>query len=191
MTGSDGSERFDSGPVTRATAFGRSRRSEPRVLDARAARLVAADLLSRRPWTRAELTARLRRRGTPTDVAIDVVADLSARGHLDDAAFARQWIETRAVRGYGAKRLRSELHARGIEPGTIDAALGALVQSAELDAARAAARRRLPALQRAAPERIGSRLHDYLLRRGYPTGVALRVVRELTGVGAIDEGPGD
>jgi regulatory protein len=147
----------------------------------RGARLVAADLLSRRAWTRAQLDARLRRRGAPADVAATVVADLAARGYLDDAAFARQWVETRAVRGYGAGRLRAELRARGVEPATIDVALAALDAGQVLERARAAAHRRLPALQRGAPERLAARLAAFLLRRGYSPGVVARVVRECTG----------
>ena len=59
----------------------RARQSVPsraprRALDLGAARLVAADLLSRRAWTCAELTARLRRRGASPELAGEVVADL-------------------------------------------------------------------------------------------------------------------
>ncbi len=75
---------------------------------------MAGDLLSRRAWTRADLAARLRRRGAPADVATEVVDDLVARGYVDDAAFARHWVTARAARGYGAGRLRLELRARGI-----------------------------------------------------------------------------
>jgi regulatory protein len=114
------------------------------------------------------------------------VADLAARGHLDDDAFARQWVETRAARGYGAARLRSELRVRGVAPALIDAALVALTSEAGLEAARALARRRLPALTRGAPERVAARLRDYLLRRGYPGGIVARVVREVTGLGDLD-----
>ena len=44
-------------------------------------------------------------------VAAEVVADLVGRGYVDDAAFARHWVETRAARGYGAARLRAALLA--------------------------------------------------------------------------------
>jgi regulatory protein len=151
-------------------------------LDLRAARLVAADLLSRHGWTRAELTARLRRRGAPQDVAEEVVEGLAARGHVDDAAYARQWVETRSARGYGPARLRAELRGRGVAPELIAAALGALAPGDGLEAARAAARRRLPVLRRGSPERAAARLRDYLVRRGYGAGVAARVVAECTAV---------
>lgn len=109
------------------------------------------------------------------------MTDLTARGYLDDAAFARHWVETRAPRGYGARRLRAELLARGVATAVADAALLTLAPEAALERARAAGRRRLPALRRGRPERMAPRLWDYLRRRGYPDSVVARVVRELTG----------
>ena len=164
----------------RARGDGAPRRPrEPRVLDERSARLAAGDLLSRRAWTAAELTRRLIRRGAPPDVATAVVTDLQARAYVDDAAFARHFVETRAARGYGAGRLAADLRARGIAPALISAALASLDSGAQLDRARAVARRRMPALRRVAPERAAARLRDHLLRRGFAPGVVLRVVGEM------------
>jgi regulatory protein len=117
-----------------------------------------------------------------------VVADLTARGHLDDAAFARQWVATRSARGYGPTLLRAELRARGVATPLIDAALAARGAAAErdLEEARAVARRRLPALQRAGGERAAVRLRDHLRRRGYGAAVVARVVRETLGL-RLDE----
>jgi regulatory protein len=148
-----------------------------------AGRAVAVDLLARRPWTCAELTTRLRRRGAPAEVAATVVADLTARGYLDDAAFARRWVEQRAARGYGAARLRNELRARGVAAALVDAALAEIGGVDVLDAARALARRRLAALARAPAARVAARLRDHLMRRGFSASVVSRVVRETTGVG--------
>ena len=162
--------------------MGGPRTPERAVLDARRARLVAADLLSRHAWTRAELIRRLRRRGAPPEVADEVVSDLAGRGHVDDAAFARQWVETRATRGYGAARLRAELSMRGVASRLIDAALGELTTARTLEGARAVAARRLPALSRVDPTRAAARLRDHLLRRGYAAGVVARVVRDVLNV---------
>jgi SOS response regulatory protein OraA/RecX len=174
-------------------------------LDAKAARLAAGDLLSRRAWTGQELQARLRRRGAPPEIAADVVADMVRRGYVDDAAFARGWVTTRAARGYGAARLRAELRARGVATAHIDAALAMFDDDVSLEKARALARRRLAILRRAPPgrgaqprgRRAGmparrvaghggtaphvARLRDYLLRRGLAQAVVIRVVREVTG----------
>jgi regulatory protein len=122
--------------------------------------------------------ARLRRRGASPEVAAAVADDLVGRGYVDDAAFARHWVTTRAARGYGAARLRAELRARGVATPLIDAALAGLDSGGQLDEARRLARRRLPALTRTAPEKAAARLRDHLLRRGFPGGVVAQVVRE-------------
>ena len=124
---------------------------------------------------------RLRRRGAPAPVAAEVLADLTARGHLDDAAFARHWVATRSARGYGSARLRAELRARGVAGSLVDAALAAQGGD-ELERARAVARRRLPALQRADRTRAAARLRDHLVRRGYSAAIVSRVVRESVGL---------
>lgn len=124
---------------------------------------------------------RLRRRGAPAPVAAEVLADLTARGYLDDAAFARHWVDTRSARGYGSARLRAELRARGVAGSLVDAALAAQGDD-ELERARAVARRRLPALQRADRTRAAARLRDHLVRRGYSAAVVSRVVRESVGL---------
>jgi regulatory protein len=116
-----------------------------------------------------------------------VVADLTARGYLDDAAFARHWVATRAARGYGPARLRAELRARGVAAALIEAALAVAARAAgnddsELERARAVARRRLPALQRADRARAAGRLRDHLLRRGFAAPMVARVVRECVGL---------
>ena len=85
---------------------------------------------------------------------------------------------TRAARGYGAARLRAELRARGVASVLIDAALSGLDRGDQIEEARRLARRRLPPLQRAAPLKAAARLRDHLLRRGFPAGVVVQVVRE-------------
>jgi regulatory protein len=130
--------------------------------------------------------ARLRRRGAPAEVAAEAAEDLVARGYVDDAAFARQWVTARAARGYGAARLRMELRARGVALPLIMAALSTLGGDDALGRARETARRRLPALRRGRADRVAPRLRDYLLRRGFSTSIVVRVVRETTGVAAED-----
>lgn len=107
-----------------------------------------------------------------------MVADLASRGYVDDAAYAHHWVSTRAVRGYGAARLRAELRARGVAPALIEAAMAPLGRGDQLEEARRLARRRLPALTRVGPDKAASRLRDHLLRRGFPGGVVAQVVRE-------------
>lgn len=115
-----------------------------------------------------------------------MVADLAERGDVDDAAFARRWVEARAARGYGPARLRAELRARGVTASLIDRALSAVAPEVELARARAAARKRLTALRPTDPVRAAARLRDFLMRRGYPESIVARVLRESTGLSAED-----
>jgi regulatory protein len=169
---------------------GRRRATSPprRVLDPKAARQAAVDLLARKAWSARELAQRLRRRGAPAEVARAVVGELEARGYLDDAAYARWWAEARAQgRRVGSARLRRELGAKGIRPELAEAAIaGAFERVPELARAVEAGRRRLPALRRRRPERAGQRLRDYLLRRGYAPAVVRAALRELIGAPAAE-----
>ncbi len=156
-------------------------RPRSKVLDAPAAKRVAYDLLSRKPWSRRDLTARLRRRGASLEVAQAVVAGLEAQGYVDDRAFARQWAEGRATRRHlGSLRLKSELGQKGVPRPLADAAIrDAFRDASEDERALEVARRRLPALRRKNTERAPARLREYLLRRGYPPDVVGRALRRL------------
>ena len=160
----------------------RAPRDRP-LLDAKAAKLAAVDLLARKAWGTRELIQRLTRRGAAPDIARAVVADLQSRGYLDDEAFARWWAQARAQgRRIGSLRLRRELFTKGIPPGLAAAAIAAAFEEqSESDKALEAGRRRLPALRRAAPDRVPARLSGYLLRRGYPPSTVRDVVMRLIG----------
>ncbi|MDR7417601.1 MAG: regulatory protein RecX, partial [Armatimonadota bacterium] len=76
------------------------------------ARAIAWQLLKRRLRSRAELEQALRRRHIPPDVVLTVCAELRRDGWLDDARFARSWVQDRlALRPCGPRRLRAELRA--------------------------------------------------------------------------------
>jgi regulatory protein len=159
----------------------RTARAGP-TLDAKAATLAAFDLLARKAWSTRDLTRRLCRRGAALEIARGVVADLEARGYLDDEAFARWWAQARAERRrVGSLRLRRELRAKGISAELAAGAItAAFEEGPELERALAAGRQRLPALS-GTPARVPARLCAYLLRRGYPPSVARQVVRQLCG----------
>ena len=173
---------------------GRSRRERP-TLDAKGAKLAAFDLLARRAFSTRELTRRLGRRGAPPEIARAVVLELEARGYLNDEAFARWWAQSRSAgRRIGSLRLRRELAAKGIAPEVAAPAVDAAFEGAsEVERALEAGRRRLPALQRAGPDRVPARLAGYLLRRGYPPQLVRSVVKRLIGAelgDASDNGEG-
>ena len=137
-----------------------------------------------RPQTEAEIVGRLRSREVPREIADAAVEKAKALGAIDDAAFARAWVEDRGGRrGYGIARLREELRRRLISEEIIDAALDQLDHRDDLTVAMELAReraRRFPgSLSREAAAR---RLHGYLTRRGYPNALAERVAITVAGI---------
>jgi regulatory protein len=81
--------------------------------------------LERRSFARADLGRRLIRKGHPRP-AVDAALDRAfALGLLDDAAFARDYVQTRSARGRGPSRLTRDLLAMGVERAIINRALAA------------------------------------------------------------------
>lgn len=93
--------------------------------DAEAALRTVLRALERRPFARADLGRRLIRKGHPRP-AVDAALDWAgAKGLLDDVAFARDYVQTRAARGRGPSRLTRDLLAMGVERAVINRALAA------------------------------------------------------------------
>lgn len=138
--------------------------------------------------------ARLRQRGVSPDLVPSLIAELEAHGHLDDARFARAWVESRARgQGAGPARLRGELRARGVASDLIEAAIRETFAGGEIEesAALELGRKRFAALTKGDPRRVPVRLRDYLLRRGYAAGVVARVVRTLCRLEPEELGEGE
>jgi regulatory protein len=123
--------------------------------------------LSYRPRSEKEVRDRLRRGGFEQDAIEHAIARLHEWRYLDDADFARRWVENRSThRPRGRRLLQQELRHKGIAGDTARDA----IDDADLDeigAAEALARRRLPAYAGDEPAAIRRRLGAYLARRGY------------------------
>ena len=103
-------------------------------------------LLTFAPRTRAQLAVALRKRGIPDGVADEVLARFEDVGLIDDAAFARSWVESRHYgRGLAGRALSAELKQRGVAADEIRAAIDEqLSPDAEAAAARRLVERRIP-----------------------------------------------
>ncbi len=125
--------------------------------------------LERRNFSVMELRRRLRQKGhTPEAIEFAIERALSTR-LLDDAAFARNFVASRAGRGRGPARLRRDLTALGVDRGLIDAAIQAHWPEPEdaLDLALDLARRRARQLANLPRDVRRRRLLAYLERRGF------------------------
>ena len=121
---------------------------------------------------------------------------LAALGYLDDAAFARAWVESRdRARPRGARALRDELRRKGVAAEAVEAALTAREATAtgtaeddatlrpaagegatsrpsdEEAAARLLARRGGPLLREVDPHRRRAKAYSLLARNGFDPDV--------------------
>lgn len=152
----------------------------------RVAKAMALHYLAHRDRTVQEVRRRLQRRGFDEAVITDTVERLQELGYLDDAAYARTYVQGRfRNRGYGPVRIRSELLRRGVARDLAEEAVQALVEEEDLlEEARRHARKRWPRLAREPdPYKRRQKLSNYLLRRGFSYDTVRRVVDELEASG--------
>ncbi len=143
------------------------------------ARLICLRQLTAAPRTRAQLAETLRRRGVPDDAAEAVLGRFTEVGLIDDATFAKAWVESRHYgRGLGRRALAAELNQRGVEREDIQEAVAKLSPETELSTARSLVERRLRATAGLPAQARLRRLVGMLARKGYPAGLSYRVVRE-------------
>jgi regulatory protein len=93
--------------------------------DAEAAYHTVLRALERRSFAQRDLERRLLRKGHPHPAVEAALSRVAEMGLLDDAAFARDFVRTRAARGRGPGRLTRDLLAMGVDRGHIDRALAA------------------------------------------------------------------
>lgn len=129
-----------------------------------------------------KLTDWLTKRELNLDVVPQAIAWGVAEGFLNDAAFAKLWVENRGVkRGYGRRRLTQELRKRKIAEHHIDAALAQLEEVDEYEQARAlAGQRHLRYNPSEDPRRVASKLVNFLMRRGFDSAIAHRAALSVT-----------
>lgn len=152
-------------------------------------RKILLDQLTGQARSRAELAAKLAAKHVPDDVATRLLDRFEEVGLVDDAAFAREWTQSRQVsRGLARRALGMELRRKGVDPDTVADALEQVSSDDEREAARALVRRKLRSLANVDDAAKVRRLVGMLARKGYSAGMAYEVVREeLAAAGAETE----
>jgi regulatory protein len=152
------------------------------------ARAIVLRQLTGQPRSRAELAKALDRRGVADEVIERVLGRFSEVGLIDDNAFARAWVESRhAGRGLARRALAHELRRRGVGDDDVGEAVDLLSPETEQATARALVLKRLPSTRGADARTRIRRLVSMLSRKGYPPGLAVRIVREALADEAGDE----
>jgi regulatory protein len=155
--------------------------SEPSASDPEAwARQICLRLLTAAPRTRAELAAALSRRGVPDDAAEAVLGRFTDVGLIDDAAFARAWVESRHYsRGLSRRSLSAELRQHGVEAEEIREAVSTLDPEQEVATARRLVEQKMAGTRGQPPEARIRRAAGTLARKGYPPGLVFRLIKEV------------
>jgi regulatory protein len=143
------------------------------------ARTILLDQLTGRARSRSELAGKLAAKGVPDDVADRLLSRFEEVGLIDDEAFARSWVQSRqAGKGLARRALAQELRRKGVDDEVVRDALDEVDPDDEVEAARMLVRRKLRSVARVDHATAVRRLSGMLARKGYPAGVAFRVVRE-------------
>ncbi|WP_371499532.1 RecX family transcriptional regulator [Kitasatospora sp. NBC_00374] len=155
------------------------------------ARDICLRLLTGAAKTRKQLGDALRRREIPEEIAEQVLDRFEEVGLIDDGAFAEAWVESRQGRR-GRRALTQELRTRGVSGDLVEQAVAQVDSEDETDSARALVDRRLRSTRGVERQARIRRLVAMLARRGYPEGLAFRVVlAALADEGGQDEDSSD
>jgi regulatory protein len=155
------------------------------------ARQICLQLLTAAPRTRAELAQAMDSDGVPDEVAEAILVRFTDVGLIDDAAFARAWVESRHYsRGLSRRSLSAELRRRGVDTEEIREAVDALDPEQEMATARRLAEQKLAGSRGQPPEVRARRTASMLARKGYPPGLVFRLIREVMEQESPDEALG-
>jgi regulatory protein len=151
------------------------------------ARKILLDQLTGRARTRHELAGKLAAKGVPDEIAGRLLDRFTEVGLIDDAAFARLWVESRqSGKGLARRALAAELRRKGVADEVARVVLDELEPASEEESARALVRKKLRSLQAVDRATATRRLAGMLARKGYPPGLAFAVVRGELGARSAD-----
>ena len=143
------------------------------------ARKILLDQLTGQARSRSELAGKLAKKGVPDEIGERLLDRFEEVGLVDDAAFARLWVESRqSGKGLARRALAQELRRKGVDDEVAKEALAEVDDEDEEASARILVRRKLRSVARVDRAAATRRLSGMLARKGYGPGIAFRVVRE-------------
>lgn len=128
----------------------------------------AVGMLALRARSRREIEERLLRAGYRPATVEMVLYKLESESLLDDADFARQWVEARSGKQLGRGRITQELRRKGVCAEVAEAALAEVDEDAELQGAVKLVEKALRSARPGEdPRKTAQRITAMLARRGY------------------------
>lgn len=147
------------------------------------AKSFAFRLLSYRIRTCKEMSDKLRDKGFSQDIINRVIKDLKRIDYLNDAKFAKEFIESRLIHNpKGAKMLSYELTQKEVAKHIIDKALKEnLPSEKEADLARELAKKVWLKKKNVEINKRKAQLYNYLARRGFSSSLIIKTLEEVSG----------
>jgi regulatory protein len=132
------------------------------------ARAVVFRLFKFRPRSEQELVDKLQDKGFDKEITGQTITYFKKLGLIDDAVFAKGWIQSRLNKPYGTRRIKQELKHKGI----LDEIIATELEKAkahydELEIIIKISNKRIRIYKNLDKIKTRRRLQDYLLRRGF------------------------
>jgi len=142
------------------------------------ARAILLRRLEDQPRSRAELAESLAKKNVPVELAEAMLDRFEEVGLINDADFARQWVQSRQrARGLAPRVLALELRRKGIDDEIISEVLGELDPADSRAAAHRLVQKKLRSMAALDDTTRIRRLTSMLARKGYAPQLAFDVVR--------------
>ena len=145
----------------------------------------AVAYLAARARSRHEVESKLLQAGYRPCTVEMVLCKLEHEKILDDADFARQWVEARSARKLGRSRIAQELRRKGVSADEAEEALDAIDEDDQLAGAVALAEKAAARIKPGEdPRKAANRILAMLARRGYSWELSRKALRQaMDGVG--------
>ncbi len=145
------------------------------------AKAYAYRLVSRKSYTKKEISEKLKNKGFISPVRVEVLDELAGYNYLNDLEFARLWIKSRMhLKPKGERALRLELLKKGIKKELINQALDEVLKDYnQEELVLSLARRRIEKLNLDLSLKTRRRIFSYLARRGFSSSIILKSLGQI------------
>ena len=139
----------------------------------------AVGYLAARACSTHEIEQKLLQAGYRPNTVEMVIYKLQRENLLDDADFARQWVESRQTRKLGRSRIAQELRRKGVSQEEAENALDLIDDEDQLAGAIALAEKAAARIKPGEdPRKASSRIAGMLARRGYSWDISKEAIRQ-------------
>ena len=138
--------------------------------------------LGRQPYTRYQLTQKLKRKQIPDDIIAETLDKLEELGWVDDVAYTEQFVHSkRTYEKLGVSAIRQKLLLKGVSRDIIDAQLTEVTVEEQEETAYLLAERkhRLLVRKETDPQKLIQKIAQHLAYRGYSGSISYATAKQV------------